>query len=132
MSKPGGPRGAGARMQPAGNIRTNTNPYLQRGPISIIQIAGGTAPVLNLCRAVGNLDLIKLAVESHADTALRTKRGLNALDVACREGQLESVRILLAQNADVNRPLHLASGFGHTEVCRLLLEYGFDIESLST
>ncbi len=79
--------------------------------------------------ATGKCEIVKLALEAKVNTAQRMKNGLNALDIACHNGQLDAVRILLAHDADVHNPLEFASVGGHIEICRLLLDNGFDIET---
>jgi hypothetical protein len=61
---------------------------------------------------------------------------LTPLHQACRNGQLESARLLLEHGADVNRidkasirgsPLHHAVSTGQIDCCRLLCERGADL-----
>jgi len=57
----------------------------------------------------------------------------SALDEASRRGYTEIVRLLLESGADVNThgiyALDEASGGGHTEIVRLLLESGADVNN---
>ena len=55
------------------------------------------------------------------------------LFVACKEGHIDVVDLLLQNKADVNQvdirkwsPLHIASKEGHTDVVKLLLKFGAD------
>eukprot|EP01088_Endostelium_zonatum_P001747 TRINITY_DN1209_c0_g3_i2.p1 TRINITY_DN1209_c0_g3~~TRINITY_DN1209_c0_g3_i2.p1 ORF type:complete len:429 (-),score=121.70 TRINITY_DN1209_c0_g3_i2:97-1383(-) len=60
--------------------------------------------------------------------------GQTALHLACSNGSLDVIQILLEQGADVNKqddngntPLHAAVGDGNIECCRLLLDAKADI-----
>ena len=102
--------------------------FIDRGADLNIQNRNGNTVLIHAA-ATGNLEVLQLALEAEADTALRIRPGWNALDMACFLGQLEAVRMLLAQNADVHESLQVASAKGHTQVCKLLLDYGIDIET---
>ncbi len=66
----------------------------------------------------------------------RYARGDTALHHACRNGDLDIVRKLVAYGADVNAtsdnghfPLYCAAGHGHAETTRFLLSSGVDPEA---
>ena len=57
--------------------------------------------------------------------------------MACRKGNLESVALLLANEADIYaldfrnwNPLHYASYNGHRKVCNYLLKWEADLDKL--
>ena len=47
-------------------------------------------------------DVVKALIDAHADLKANTKRGFTAIHFAAREGDLESVKVLLAAGVDVN------------------------------
>ena len=57
----------------------------------------------------------------------------NALDLALREGQKETVQLLLEKGIDINQTnkdgsnaLHLASNYSYLEIVQLLIEKGIN------
>jgi ankyrin repeat protein len=47
-------------------------------------------------------DVVKFLIEAHADSQARTRKGFTALHFAAREGDEETVRVLLGAGLDVN------------------------------
>ena len=47
-------------------------------------------------------DVVKALIDAHADLKAHTKQGFTAMHFAAREGDLESVKLLLAAGVDVN------------------------------
>jgi ankyrin repeat protein len=80
--------------------------------------------LLVLASEVGNLDLVKQAIEK---VDINYKGG-EPLTVASSRGHLEIVKFLLEKGADANSnndyPLQLASNNGNLEIVKLLLNYG--------
>ncbi|CAG5134658.1 unnamed protein product [Candidula unifasciata] len=79
----------------------------------------------------------KLIHSKGTDVNKVDKSGYTALHYACRNGQLETCKILLTYQADVNAttqsskatPLHRASYMGHSEIVSLLLQHNADPRS---
>ena len=75
-----------------------------------------------------------LATEAGANIDLANSQGCTALDIACDNGHLEIVEILLRAGADVNqlgkdwRPLRIASSAGHLEIVNALLAAGAKVD----
>jgi ankyrin repeat protein len=89
----------------------------------------------------GDVDVLRVLLRSDPTLVRRSSptapfRGWTGLHEAAKRGQLEVVRVLLAQGADPNAresgdntyPLHWAAGFRHTEVVRALLDAGAEIQ----
>ena len=96
-----------------------------------------STPLL-LASEFGYTDVVQLLLDHNADVYARDGDGDTALHCAALGGHPDNVRILLKLNLEVNSqnnegstPLHLASEChreGSTEVFRLLLEYGADVQ----
>ncbi|KAF4663186.1 hypothetical protein FOL46_004881 [Perkinsus olseni] len=90
--------------------------------------------VLHWACEVGRLAIVKRLCGEHSELlAMKDKRGLSPLHIACWQGNEELARILLDNKADIKAltkwgetPLHHAAFFGHVGVCRLLLQHGAD------
>ena len=85
-----------------------------------------------------NLNLIKALLQEGYDVNHATEGGETALHMATRRGREEIVRILLANNANVNTkslkfwlrnmtPLHYAAWYGYKRIVEVLLDNGADI-----
>ncbi len=64
------------------------------------------------------------------------KEKITPLQQACREGDIEKVKLLLQKNVDINSgdkdnwtPLHLAAFGGHTEIVELLIKKGANVNA---
>jgi len=95
---------------------------------------GWTALHLNF----GNLEIVKLTLDSGADIDAISKNGFKAtpLQGAAAMQKLELARLLIARGANVNcrgdeggTPLHEAAGSGQIEFAKLLLEHGAAINA---
>lgn len=87
----------------------------------------------------GGSDLWQVSLGKHGakeDSAPEDEKRqpTKSLHQAAADGDLEQVRLLLSQGADVNvkdqrgrAALHRAANTGHVEVARLLIEYGADV-----
>ncbi|KAL9949122.1 hypothetical protein ACHAQF_001194 [Verticillium nonalfalfae] len=81
---------------------------------------------------------VEALVEANADIEATTPDGKRPLFLAIEESRTEVVRFLLAHHALTDAdaggrmPLHEAASRGNVHVVRLLLDYGADIQALST
>lgn len=89
-------------------------------------------PMLLWAVQSGKLEIIKLLVDSGADTNAVNEDGHNALYIACAEGFLEIAEFLLNCNADLGAntctALCIASCYNQIDIVKLLLEYNIDSE----
>ena len=81
-----------------------------------------------------SIQVIKLLVASEADLELKNFDGYTALAIACEQGKLEFVKLLLENNAVVNfngshdkSPLPIAIHHEHTDIVEALLARGASI-----
>ena len=82
----------------------------------------------------GDLKAVKTGVKANRGVVnMRNEKGYTALYVACRWGQLETVKYLISAGSDKElrdeqgiTPVFLASGMGHLEIVRILLSQGAD------
>ena len=87
--------------------------------------------------ATGTFDTLAHLIYTHPDTINKyANDGFTALGLACYFGQFEAARYLALKGADVNLPskngfnvfpLHSASAGNYTDVARMLIENGADI-----
>ncbi|XP_033117767.1 uncharacterized protein LOC117117549 isoform X2 [Anneissia japonica] len=96
---------------------------------------------LHLASQYGSVQVAKILLQYHADPTIKNKAGKTALDLAAEFGKLVVVNLLLGStqggnliapprtpmNVNMHTPLHLAAKNGHSDVIRVLLESGVDI-----
>jgi hypothetical protein len=91
-----------------------------------------------LCAAskIGNIEIVRLLLEAHADIEAKDLNEETPLMLACLEGHADVVRILLEANADVNAknikgdtPLIFAADSGDADTVRILLKAGANINT---
>ncbi|XP_067654042.1 putative ankyrin repeat protein RF_0381 isoform X2 [Haliotis asinina] len=83
----------------------------------------------------GHVDVVELLVGRGADVSLVTNSGNNALHLACRNGNLETVKLILSLNVvDINSrgqhsrtPVMEAAVNGHRDVMEVLVGRGADV-----
>ncbi|KAJ7127859.1 ankyrin repeat-containing domain protein, partial [Mycena epipterygia] len=92
-----------------------------------VDIATHGSRVLEAAASEGHTDIVGLLLEKGVDVNAQHEEYGNALQAACRNGHINTVRLLLA-NADIAthgaRALEMAARSGGTEVVGLLLEKG--------
>ena len=95
---------------------------------------GWTALHLNF----GNLEIVKLLLDSGADINAVSKNGFSAtpLQGAAAFNKIDLARLLIARGANVNcrgegggSPLHEAAGSGQIEFAKLLLDHGANVNA---
>ena len=101
-------------------LRSGADPNLPSGHQNLF-------PLLTAAKA-GERDMIALLLDYRADiNKKRPGDGMDALAVACLEGHLPIVELLVARKATVEpQDLSYAIGAGHVPVVRRLLEAGAD------
>ena len=101
-------------------LRSGADPTLPAGPQNLF-------PLLKAAKA-GERDMLVLLLDYRANiNQKRPGDGMDALAVACLEGHLTIVDMLVARNAAVEpQDLSYAIGAGHVEVAKRLLDAGAD------
>ena len=89
------------------------------------------------CEA-GNIEEIRLFVDSGADIEAKNVNGLTPLHVASLYGHIDIVKLLVDLGANVEMkadnswtPLHYASQNGYIDIVKLLIDSGADIKAIS-
>ena len=81
----------------------------------------------------GNIELVKLLTEKGADINVKDGMGYTPLYWACEEGHLEVVKLLIQQEVgvpiNINPLLRLAARGGHTQLVKLLIGKGADVNA---
>lgn len=111
---------------------------LRRGANVNEQSLTGDTPLHFACQ-YGHNDIVQLLLFHQADPSLVNRRQLNPLDLACENGRFHVVHSLLQNTIcqrmilngnETTNALHLASKNGHTDIVRLLLLNGMDINRM--
>ncbi|OGB93127.1 MAG: hypothetical protein A3H39_16440 [candidate division NC10 bacterium RIFCSPLOWO2_02_FULL_66_22] len=101
---------------------------------SLDSITGDTA--LHYASRHGREGMVSLLLKSGADVDASNKYG-TPLTVACGEGNLAVIKLLIAAGANVNHrsafsgdtPLHYACGSDSADAARMLLDHGADVNA---
>ncbi|KAK6509749.1 hypothetical protein TWF481_004479 [Arthrobotrys musiformis] len=87
----------------------------------------------------GNLDIIKLVINSGADINARSERGDSAIHIATKRGDSHIVEYLLKHGAGINvtagnghTALHEAAIYNRFEIAKMLLDNGADVHAVDT
>ncbi|XP_071086322.1 ankyrin-3-like, partial [Haliotis cracherodii] len=99
----------------------------------------GETPVMMAARA-GHGELVDFLVKKGADMSIVNNDGDNILHQACKGGDMETVKKVLAQNKlDINRrsknretPVMMAASAGHGELVDFLVNTGADMSLVNT
>ncbi|GAB6021253.1 hypothetical protein CHUAL_003868 [Chamberlinius hualienensis] len=96
---------------------------------------------LHCAAQYGNVEVVNLLLQHQCDPTVRNNREETALDLAAQYGRLETVEALLRTHPELltacptstrrHSALHLASRNGHKEVVKVLLTFGFPINTLT-
>jgi CASK-interacting protein len=112
---------------------------LRRGANVNEQSINGDTP-LHLACQYGHNDIVQLLLFHQADPTLVNRRLLTPLDLACENGRFHVVNSLvqnslcqrmIVNTTEPNAALHLAAKNGHTDIVRLLLLNGMDINRMT-
>lgn len=81
----------------------------------------------------GKTELAELLIKSSADVDLVFDNGDSALKIACANGHLEVVKLLVNNGAQIEKddftPLMIASAYKHYEVVKYLLDKGAKVNT---
>ena len=108
-------------------------PYVLDQGAEVDFVSWGSAPLHRAVRK-GNLDLVQMLIDRHADVNIRDDHRSSPFHVAARSGKMQILRLLLASGAEMDildkkreTPLHRAASEGHVETVVLLKEKGSSI-----
>ncbi|CAF0794413.1 unnamed protein product [Rotaria sp. Silwood1] len=106
------------------------------------QSLDGDTP-LHLASQYGHHEIVQLLLFHHTDPTILNRRQLTSIDLACEHGHFHVVNSLIHNklchqmilnnhnNNEQHTPLHLAAKNGHTDIIRLLLLNGMDINRMT-
>ncbi|XP_065215525.1 ankyrin repeat and death domain-containing protein 1A-like isoform X3 [Planococcus citri] len=104
---------------------------LEDGNPTDLQNNKGQTP-LHISASQGSKGITELLVQYGCDINAQSKNGNTALHNACLSNNAHIVEFLLSKNADINAlncsPIHIAAEQGYTEICKLLLAAGANIQ----
>ncbi|CAF2182909.1 unnamed protein product [Rotaria magnacalcarata] len=96
---------------------------------------------LHLASQYGHHEIVQLLLFHHADPTLLNRRLLTPIELACEHGHFHVVnslvhnrlcqQMILTNTNEQHSPLHLAAKNGHTDIVRLLLMNGIDINRVT-
>ena len=112
-------------------------------PILVLLSGFATAAPLHEAASAGDIDKVKMLLDTGADLHGRNADGETALITAANKGRIDIVKLLLDKGADVNAQatggdlpkataLVYAAANGYVEIVELLLDKGADIEATFT
>ena len=101
---------------------------------------GVTGPLSMLAAQYGQTKILQMLLASGLNPNLPSSCGQTPLSVACQEGHLEVVRLLLSHQADISEPdwefgmepIHYAADSGHLHIIRFLHEQGAAMQTVCT
>ncbi len=107
---------------------------IDRGADVTLQSKQGRTPLMVAASRPANSPVVALMLAKGADPRAQDRLGTTVLSLACRFGDLESVKLLLRAGAEPNVPdslgrtsLSSAAVGGNPEIVRLLLQHGADV-----
>jgi ankyrin repeat protein len=113
--------------------------YYDRQDVGNAFLAQGYRPDLFEAAALGKVEIVKQYLKEDPDLANAiSPDGFPVLGLACFFDHCETAKLLLLNGADVNTPstntqrvmpLHSAAAAKSLELCRILIEYGADVNS---
>jgi ankyrin repeat protein len=107
---------------------------IERGADVKLQSKQGRTPLMVAASRPANSSVVALLLAKGADPRAQDRLGTTVLSLACRFGDLESVKLLLRAGAEPNVPdslgrtsLSAAAVGGNPEIVRLLIQHGADV-----
>ena len=104
-----------------------------------VSTKSGDTPLIYACSSGGSLESVRILLDHGVEVNRWARNGESSLSIACQDGHLEIVSLLLQRGALVNNPdpdanphfapLRLAFQNGHAEIVALLVQHGGDLES---
>ena len=79
--------------------------------------------------ASGDIDAVKGYIAEGADVDTEDKNEETVLEIACREGHKEIVKLLLENGAGMRLALHFAASYAQVDIIGILLDRGADINA---
>jgi ankyrin repeat protein len=122
--------GATALMAAAqkGRIEIVTQLIAQKANLDLQGRDGATA--LWIAAESNQLDIVKALLKANADPNIQDHTGWSALMRAVYQGNSKCVEAIAGKSRqEVNRGLLIAAATGHTDVAKVLLDYGAEVDS---
>jgi ankyrin repeat protein len=111
-----------------GRIEIVTKLIAQKANLDLQGRDGATA--LWLAAENNQLDVVKALLKANADPNIQDHTGWSALMRAVYQGNLKCVEAIAEKSRqEVNRGLLIGAVTGHTEVAKILLDYGAEVDS---
>ncbi|UKZ68921.1 uncharacterized protein TrAtP1_009939 [Trichoderma atroviride] len=108
---------------------------------NLVSDDGTKTTALHLAVRVADLDIIKALIQRGADATARESSGYNAVALSAEGGFDELIRFFMTDYINVqmvqdtihggNKPLHLAAMYGHTSMCKFLVQQQADVKAVN-